>query len=173
MIYEFDHKVPQIADTAFIAPGARIIGDVTIEEGASIWFNAVLRGDEAPIKVGKFSNIQDNSTCHLYDAYPLILEDEVSVGHNVILHGCTIKKGSLIGMGSIIMDGVEIGEQCLIGANTFISSNKKIPPRSLVVGNPGKVIRSLTDKDLALIQLTIDTYKQKAIDYLKSCKKVK
>lgn len=173
MIYEFDHKVPQIADTAFIAPGARIIGDVTIEEGASIWFNTVLRGDEAPIKVGKFSNIQDNSTCHLYDAYPLILEDEVSVGHNVILHGCTIKKGSLIGMGSIIMDGVEIGEQCLIGANTFISSNKKIPPRSLVVGNPGKVIRSLTDKDLALIQLTIDTYKQKAIDYLKSCKKVK
>ena len=83
MIYEFDHKVPQIADTAFIAPGARIIGDVTIEEGASIWFNAVLRGDEAPIKVGKFSNIQDNSTCHLYDAYPLILEDEVSVGQRL------------------------------------------------------------------------------------------
>lgn len=165
MIYCYNGKMPKVDDTVFIAPGAHIIGDVTIGKESTIWFNAVLRGDEAPIAIGERCSIQDNSTCHLYEGSPLVVEDEVTVGHNVILHGCTIRKRSIIGMGSTILDGAEIGEECIIGANTLIPSGKKIPPRSLVMGSPGKVVREITEKDLALIQLSIDTYVQKGKEY--------
>ncbi|MBA2875179.1 gamma carbonic anhydrase family protein [Thermaerobacillus caldiproteolyticus] len=167
MIYCYNGKTPSIDDTVFIAPGAHIIGDVAIGKESTVWFNAVLRGDEAPIIVGERCSIQDNSTCHLYEGFPLIIEDEVTVGHNVILHGCTIRKRSIIGMGSTILDGAEIGEECIIGANTLIPSGKKIPPRSLVMGAPGKVVREITEKDLALIQLSIDSYVQKGKEYRK------
>jgi carbonic anhydrase/acetyltransferase-like protein (isoleucine patch superfamily) len=165
MLYPYNGKMPKVDETVFIAPGAHIIGDVTIGKESTIWFNAVLRGDEAPIVIGARCSIQDNSTCHLYEGSPLIVEDEVTVGHNVILHGCTIRKRSIIGMGSTILDGAEIGEECIIGANTLIPSGKKIPPRSLVFGSPGKVVREITEKDLALIQLSIDTYVQKGKEY--------
>jgi carbonic anhydrase/acetyltransferase-like protein (isoleucine patch superfamily) len=165
MIYPYNNKTPEIHESVFLAPGSHIIGDVTIGEGSSIWFNAVLRGDEAPIRIGKKCNVQDNSTLHLYDKFPLILEDEVSIGHNVILHGCTVRQGALIGMGATILDGTEIGEWSLVGANTFIPSGKKIPPRSLVLGSPGKVVRELTDADYELIRLTIDTYCQKGKEF--------
>ncbi|OAT72626.1 gamma carbonic anhydrase family protein [Parageobacillus thermoglucosidasius] len=165
MIYCYNGKMPKVDDTVFIAPGAHIIGDVTIGKESTIWFNAVLRGDEAPIVIGERCSIQDNSTCHLYEGSPLVVEDEVTVGHNVILHGCTIRKRSIIGMGSTILDGAEIGEECIIGANTLIPSGKKIPPHSLVMGSPGKVVREITEKDLALIQLSIDTYVQKGKEY--------
>ncbi|RNA69756.1 gamma carbonic anhydrase family protein [Alteribacter keqinensis] len=165
MIYPYNNKTPQIDESVFLAPGSHVIGDVTIGKGSSVWFNAVLRGDEAPIRIGERCNIQDNSTLHLYNEFPLILEDEVSIGHNVILHGCTVRKGSLIGMGATILDGTEIGEWSLIGANTFIPSGKKIPPRSLVLGSPGKVVRELTADDFALIRLTIDTYYQKGKEF--------
>ncbi|WP_096435558.1 gamma carbonic anhydrase family protein [Alteribacter populi] len=167
MIYPFGNKNPQVHESVFLAPGSRIIGDVTIGKESSVWFNAVLRGDEAPITIGERCNVQDNSTLHLYDEYPLVLEDEVSIGHNVILHGCTIRKGALIGMGATILDGTEIGEWSLVGANTFIPSGKKIPPCSLVLGSPGKVVRELTDDDFELIQLTIDTYHKKGREFKK------
>jgi carbonic anhydrase/acetyltransferase-like protein (isoleucine patch superfamily) len=166
MIYTYNGKTPKIDNTVFIAPGAHIIGDVTIGKESTIWFNAVIRGDEAPIVIGDRCSIQDNSTCHLYEGYPLLIEDEVTVGHNVILHGCTIQKRTIIGMGSTILDGAEIGEECIIGANTLIPPGKKIPPRSLVVGSPGQVVREMTEKDLALIQLSIDSYVQKGKEYL-------
>ncbi|MBU8906455.1 gamma carbonic anhydrase family protein [Desertibacillus haloalkaliphilus] len=167
MLYPYNEKIPKIHDTVFVAPGARIIGDVNIGKESSVWFNSVLRGDEAPIRIGERCNIQDNSTCHLYEDYPLILEDEVSVGHNVILHGCTIRKGALIGMGATILDGAEIGESSFIGANTLIPPGKKIPPKTMVMGSPGKVVRELTDKDLELIELTIETYQKKGQEFLK------
>ena len=148
-----------------VAPGAKIIGDVRVGEESTIWFNAVLRGDEAPILIGNRCSIQDNSTIHLYEDAPVIIEDEVTVGHNVILHGCRIGKRSIIGMGSTILDHSEIGEECIVGANTLVPSGKKFPPRSLIVGSPGKVVRELNDKDLELIQLSIDTYVQKGYDY--------
>lgn len=165
MLYSYNGKFPKIHETSFIAPGAKLIGDVTVGEYSSIWFNAVLRGDEAPIVIGNRTSIQDNSTCHLYEGYPLIVEDEVTVGHNVILHGCTIREGALIGMGSTILDGAEIGEYTIIGANTLIPSGKKIPPRTLVVGSPGKVIRELTEKDFELLKLSVETYVKKAVEY--------
>ncbi|WP_106496351.1 gamma carbonic anhydrase family protein [Lentibacillus sp. Marseille-P4043] len=161
MIYRFNEHEPDIHDTVFIADGARVIGDVTIGAESSIWFNVVLRGDEGPIRIGERCNIQENSMCHLYEQFPLTLEDEVSVGHNAIVHGCTLRKGVLVGMGATVLDGAEIGEYSIIGANSLIPSGKKIPPRSLVIGSPGKVVRTLTDKDMEMIEETITTYANK------------
>ncbi|MEK3936165.1 gamma carbonic anhydrase family protein [Sporosarcina sp. FSL W7-1349] len=165
MIIPYNGKKADVHPSVFVAPGAYLIGDVTIDEESTIWFNAVLRGDEGSITIGKRCSIQDNSTIHLYEGAPVLVEDEVTVGHNVILHGCTIRKRSIIGMGTTILDNAEIGEECIIGANTLIPSGKVIPPRSLVVGSPGKVVRELTQEDLDLIQLSIDTYVQKGYDF--------
>lgn len=165
MLYRYGGNEPNVASSVFVAPGAHIIGDVTIGEESTVWFNAVLRGDEGPISIGKKCSIQDNVTAHLYEGFPLVIEDEVTVGHNAILHGCTVKNRCIIGMGATILDGAEIGEESIIGANTLIPSGKKIPPRSLVVGSPGNVIREITDKDGELIQLSIDTYVQKGKEY--------
>jgi carbonic anhydrase/acetyltransferase-like protein (isoleucine patch superfamily) len=165
MIIPYNNKKPSIDDTVFVAPGTHLIGDISIGKESTIWFNAVLRGDEDSITIGEKCSIQDNSTIHLFEGCPVVIEDEVTVGHNVILHGCKIGKRSIIGMGSTILDNVEIGEECIVGANTLISSGKIIPPRSLVIGSPGKVVRRLNDKDLELIQLSIDTYVQKGKDF--------
>lgn len=158
-------KKPVVHESVFQAPGTYIIGDVSIDEESSIWFNAVLRGDEDTISIGKRCSIQDNVTIHLFEGAPVIVEDEVTVGHQVVLHGCKIGRRTIVGMGSVILDYAEIGEECIIGANTLITQGTKIPPRSLVVGSPGKVIRSLQDKDFELIQLSIDTYVQKGKEF--------
>ncbi|MDQ0246963.1 carbonic anhydrase/acetyltransferase-like protein (isoleucine patch superfamily) [Bacillus fengqiuensis] len=165
MLISHNGKQPLVHETVFVAPGAYLIGDVKVGKESTIWFNAVLRADEGAIMIGDRCSIQDNSTIHLYEGCPVTIEDEVTVGHNVILHGCKIGKRSIIGMGSTILDGAEIGEECIIGANTLIPSGKKIPARSLVVGSPGKVIREITEKDLELIQLSIDTYVQKGYEF--------
>jgi carbonic anhydrase/acetyltransferase-like protein (isoleucine patch superfamily) len=165
MLIPFQDKKPIVHDTTFLAPGTYLIGDVKVGKETSIWFNAVLRGDEDTIIIGDRCSIQDNATIHLSKGAPVIVEDEVTVGHNVILHGCTVKKRCIIGMGSSILDGAVIGEECIIGANTLIPPGKVIPPRSLVVGSPGKVVRELTDKDFELIQLSIDTYVDKSYIY--------
>ncbi|WP_407670287.1 gamma carbonic anhydrase family protein [Paenisporosarcina antarctica] len=165
LIINYKGKTPVVDPTVFLAPGSKIIGEVQVGAESTIWFNTVLRGDEGLISIGKRCSIQDNSTIHLYEDAPVVVEDEVTVGHNVILHGCKVGKRSIIGMGSTILDHAEIGEECIIGANTLIPPGKKIPPRSLVVGSPGKVVRELNDKDLEMIQLSIDTYVQKGYDY--------
>lgn len=165
MLIPFKDKKPNVHETVFLAPGSYVIGDVQVGKETSIWFNAVLRGDEDAIIIGDRCSIQDNATIHLFEGSPVVVEDEVTVGHNVILHGCTIKKRCIIGMGSTILDGAVIGEECIIGANTLIPSNKTIPPRSLVLGSPGKVVRELTNKDFELIQLSIDTYVEKNYIY--------
>ncbi|KXH81889.1 gamma carbonic anhydrase family protein [Sporosarcina sp. HYO08] len=167
MIIPYNNHTPIIDSTVFIAPGAKIIGDVQVGAESTIWFSAVLRGDEDYIKIGKRCSVQENSTIHQSEGVPVNVEDEVTIGHNVVLHGCTIGKRSIIGMGSTILDHAEIGEECIIGANTLIPQGKKIPPRSLVIGAPGKVVRELTDKDLELIQLSIDSYVQKGYEYRK------
>ncbi|GGD14955.1 gamma carbonic anhydrase family protein [Pontibacillus salipaludis] len=165
MLYKYLNDFPKVDRSVFVAPGAHIIGDVEIEEESSIWFNAVLRGDEAPIRIGKRTSIQDNSTCHLYEGSPLTVGDEVTVGHNVVLHGCTIGNRSIVGMGSTILDGAEIGEECIIGANSLVPPGKTYPPRSLIIGSPAKVIRELNEEDLKLIQLSIDSYVEKGKQY--------
>ncbi|MFC0522717.1 gamma carbonic anhydrase family protein [Pontibacillus salicampi] len=170
MIYPYNQVLPKVDSTVFVAPGAHIIGDVTIGKESSVWFNAVIRGDEAPITIGKRCSIQDNVTCHLYEEAPLHVGDEVTVGHNVILHGCTIGNRSIIGMGSTILDGAHIGEECIVGANTLISPGKSYPPRTLILGSPGKVVRELTEEDLSLIQMSIDSYVQKGREFKEQLK---
>ncbi|PEA55725.1 gamma carbonic anhydrase family protein [Bacillus pseudomycoides] len=147
MIYPYKDKNPKIADSAFIADYVTITGDVTIGEESSVWFNTVIRGDVSPTIIGDRTNIQDQCTLHQSPKYPLILEDDVTIGHQVILHSCTVKKDALIGMGSIILDGAEIGEGAFIGAGSLVPQGKKIPPNTLAFGRPAKVIRELTEED--------------------------
>lgn len=165
MIYPYKDKYPKIADSVFIADYTTITGDVEIGEESSVWFNTVIRGDIAPTIIGKKVNIQDNSVLHQSPNNPLILEDEVTVGHQVILHSCIIRKKALIGMGSIILDGAEIGEGAFIGAGSLVPQGKKIPPNALAFGRPAKVIRELNDDDKKEIDRIIREYAEKAQYY--------
>ena len=142
----------------WIAPGARIIGNVHLKKNASIWFNAVLRGDNEPITIGENSNVQDGSVLHADPGFPLTLGKGVSVGHMVMLHGCDIGDGSLIGIGSIILNGAKIGKNCLIGANSLIAEGKVIPDNSMVIGSPGKVVKTLSPEMIAMLAKAADHY---------------
>ncbi|MFS0864460.1 gamma carbonic anhydrase family protein [Fredinandcohnia sp. 179-A 10B2 NHS] len=155
MIYPYKGIFPKIADSVFIADYATVTGDVIIGGESSVWFNTVIRGDVAPTIIGERVNIQDNSILHQSPNNPLIVEDDVTIGHQVILHSSIIRKEALIGMGSIILDGAEIGEGAFIGAGSLVPQGKKIPPNTLAFGRPAKVIRELNDddkKDMARIR---------------------
>jgi carbonic anhydrase/acetyltransferase-like protein (isoleucine patch superfamily) len=132
----------------WVAPNAVLLGKVEICEDASVWFGAVLRGDNELIRLGPRSNVQDGCVLHTDPGFPLDIGGDCTIGHMVMLHGCTIGLKSMIGIGSIILNGARIGEECLIGANTLIAEGKEIPPRSMVLGSPGKIVRQLTDQDV-------------------------
>jgi carbonic anhydrase/acetyltransferase-like protein (isoleucine patch superfamily) len=162
MIRPFRGAQPQIHPSAFIEESAQIIGDVQIGEQASVWFNAVVRGDVFYIRIGNRTNIQDGTVIHVSNGtHATVLEDEVTVGHNVTLHGCHIERGCLIGMGSIVMDDVRIGAQSIVAAGALVSPGTKVPPRSLVIGVPAKVKRPLTDEEVA----SLDRYWQNYVEY--------
>lgn len=165
MIYPFKDKYPLIADSAFIADFTTITGNVEIGEESSVWFNTVIRGDVAPTIIGNKVNIQDNSILHQSPNNPLILEDEVTIGHQVILHSCIIRKKALIGMGSIILDKAEIGEGAFIGAGSLVTQGKKIPPHTLAMGRPAKVIRELNAEDIKDMERITREYAEKAKYY--------
>ena len=137
-------KDPQIHKTAFIAPGAHIVGDVILKKGCSVWYNTVARADINQIVIGERSNIQDNSVIHLENDQGVIVEDDVTIGHNAIIHGCTIKNGALIGMGAIIMNGAIIGRGAVVGAGAVVKENMLVKDHELVVGVPGKVVKTLS-----------------------------
>ena len=162
----YKNQYPKLGNSIYIAEGAKLIGDVTVGHECSIWFNAVLRGDLAPIIIGNRSNIQDGVVGHVNANQPLIVEEEVSVGHSAIIHGCRIGKGSLIGMGAILLNGAEIGEYSLIGAGAIVTENKKIPPYTLSLGSPAKVVRELTEDDLLRMKRTMESYVTKGMEYL-------
>ncbi len=155
-----------IGKDVFIADGAKIIGDVTIGEGSSVWFNAVIRGDEYPITIGKHSNVQDNAVLHVGEGFSCTVGDEVSIGHGAIVHGCEVGDGSLIGMGAMVLNGAKIGKNCIIGAGALVSENKVIPDNSVVIGVPGKVVREMTQEDLDSRRRNIDVYVNAAKEYL-------
>jgi gamma-carbonic anhydrase len=140
-------KKPAVHPSAFIAPNAVLLGDVTIGEEASVWYNAVLRGDINSISVGRGSNVQDGSVLHLSAEHGCHIGDYTTVGHMAMLHACTIGNECLIGMGAIILDGVEIGDRCIIGAGALVTQGKKIPSGSMVLGSPAKVVRALTEEE--------------------------
>ncbi|ANY68889.1 gamma carbonic anhydrase family protein [Paenibacillus sp. BIHB 4019] len=156
---------PTIHSSVYIGEGAKLIGDVTIGHSSTVWFNAVLRGDLAPINIGHSCNIQDGVVGHVNTNQPLILEDEVSIGHAAIIHGCTIGKGTLIGMGAIVLNGAQLGEYALVGAGSIVTENKKIPPYTLSLGSPAKVVRELTEDDLLRMKRTMESYVKKGEEY--------
>ena len=166
MIRPFRGVHPQIHPTAYVDPSAQVIGDVHLGEEASIWCNCTVRGDMYYIRIGDRSNVQDNSVIHTRTgAHPTILEEEVTVGHSVTLHGCYIERGSLIGIGSILLDEVRIGTMSLVAAGSLVSPGTIIPPRSLVMGFPAKVKRPLTDEEVASLEVFWKNYVEYSREY--------
>lgn len=159
-----DHA-PVIDPTAFIASGARIIGDVALAEGSSVWYNAVVRADSAPVSVGAGSNLQDNVSVHVDSAHPVIIGENVSVGHNAVVHGCTIGDGSLIGMGSVVLSGAVIGRACLIAGGAVVLEGTVVPDGSLVAGVPAKVRRELTQEERDRLRRNADTYREHSVTH--------
>ena len=132
----------------WVAPNATVVGNVIIEENASVWFNTVIRGDNETITIGRGSNVQDGCVLHTDPGFPMVIEEDCTVGHMVMLHGCTLKKGCLVGIGAVVLNGAVIGEGSLIGAHALVPEGKVIPPRSVVMGVPGKIVREASEEDM-------------------------
>jgi gamma-carbonic anhydrase len=158
----FLKKKPTLGRQVFIAPGAIVLGDVTLGDHASVWYNAVLRGDINRIVIGRCTNIQDVAVVHLADDFPCLIGDNVTVGHRAILHACTIGDECLIGMGAIVLDGASVGAQCLVGAQALVTARTHIPAGSLVLGSPAKVVRALTGKERARLKSHAKKYAEYA-----------
>jgi carbonic anhydrase/acetyltransferase-like protein (isoleucine patch superfamily) len=163
----FLQKKPVLGRGVYIAKGAIVVGDVTIGDYSSVWYNAVLRGDINRIVVGHHTNIQDNAVLHLADEYPCLVGNYVTVGHCAIVHACTVGNEVLIGMGATILDGAVIGDRSLIGANTLVTQKKEIPAGSLVLGSPAKVVRSLTAAEQEQLRVSAEKYAENAAFCLK------
>jgi len=171
-IFAYRNTLPRIGENVFIAPGARIIGDVVIGEASSIWFNAVVRGDVQYIRIGSYTNVQDNCTLHVTGprcpGAPVHVGDRVTVGHNVTLHGCTIEDDCLIGMGSIILDGCRVGRGSLIGAGSLLLPGFEVPPGSVVMGSPARVKKKAGDVERESIEYGWVSYLMMAADFLRA-----
>jgi carbonic anhydrase/acetyltransferase-like protein (isoleucine patch superfamily) len=154
----FQRHRPSIHATAFVAPGASVIGRVTLAKSSSVWFGAVLRGDVNRIRIGEGTNIQDGSILHVDDDHPCLIADHVHVGHHANLHGCVVERGAMIGIGSIVLSGARVGAGAIVGAGSVVLEGMVVPPRTLVVGAPAKPVRKVTDRDLAYIEKWIGKY---------------
>jgi len=172
MLYKLGDKTPNIADSCFIAPSADLIGSVVMHENASVWFNCVLRADNEPITIGENSNVQDGSILHVDDNFPISIADNVTVGHKVMLHGCTIGSGTLIGMNAVILNGANIGNNCLIGANSLITEGTEIPDGSMVLGSPAKIVKQLDEKTQAMLKMGSAHYTQNSALYLSDLERI-
>lgn len=164
-IIAYRGTMPRLNEDVFVAPGAWIIGDVVLEKGVNIWYNTVLRGDVNAIFLGEYTNIQDNSMIHCDAQYPTRIGRYVTVGHNAVLHACTIQDFCLVGMGAIILDGAEVGEGSIVGAGAVVTGGTKIPPYSLVLGTPGKISKTLEQKTRELRQKHALRYYELSRDY--------
>ena len=150
-IYALGPHTPQIHEDTWVAPGVNLIGKVVLEEGASVWFGTTIRADHEEIRVGAGSNVQENCVMHIDAGYPLTIGKNCTIGHKVMLHGCTIGDNTLIGMGATVLNGAKIGKNCLIGACALITEGKEIPDNSLVMGSPGKVVRTLDEQAVQML----------------------
>jgi carbonic anhydrase/acetyltransferase-like protein (isoleucine patch superfamily) len=171
-IHELDGIKPDVAPDAWVADTARVIGDVVLEAGSSIWFGAVLRGDTDRITVGEGSNIQDGSVLHADEGVPLTVGKNVTVGHMVMLHGCTIGDESLIGIGATVLNNARIGKNCLVGAGSLVTEGKAFPDGSLIMGSPAKVVRQLTPEQIEGLRHSAAHYQSNAQRYVKTYKQV-
>ena len=161
----FGHE-PTVSESAWIAPQASVVGDVRLGERSSMWFSAVARGDNEPIVIGVESNVQEGAVLHADPGFPLTIGDRVTVGHQAMLHGCTIGDGSLIGIQAVVMNGAVVGRHCIVGAGAIVTEGKRFPDRSLIIGAPAKVVRELSDADIAKLEASAATYVNKAASYL-------
>ncbi len=152
-IYQFGDDVPRVAETAWVAESAAVIGRVSLAEGASVWYGAVLRGDNDHITVGARSNVQDGSVLHTDMGFPLTLGEDVTVGHQAMLHGCTVGDGSLIGVQAVVLNGARIGRHCLVGAGAVVTEGKAFPDGSLILGAPAKAVRTVTPEQIERLRL--------------------
>ena len=171
-IYELEGEIPQIPDSAWVADSAQVMGNVALGEDASVWFGVVIRGDNAPISIGRRTNVQDLSVLHTDFDKPLTLGDDVTIGHQVMLHGCTIGDGSLIGIGAIVLNGAKIGKGCLVGAGSLVTEGKEFPDGSMIMGSPAKVVRELTPEQLSGLMRSAESYVQNARRYKTGLSKI-
>ena len=171
-IYQLDQQTPRIADSAWVADSAEVIGNVELADDTTVWFGAVLRGDCELLRIGRGSNVQDGSVIHADPGFPMTLGENVSIGHQVMLHGCTIGDGSLIGIQSVILNGAKIGRNCLVGARSLITEGKEFPDGSLILGSPAKVVRQLSAEQIAGLQQSAAHYVANARRFAKGLKKI-
>ena len=171
-IYQLDDQTPRIAETAWVADSAQVIGNVDLAEGASVWFGAILRGDGEPLRIGRGSNVQDGSVIHADPGFPTTLGENVTIGHQVMLHGCTIGDGSLIGIQAVVLNGAKIGKNCLVGAGALVTEGKEFPDGSMIIGSPAKVVRELTPEQIAGMQRTAPHYVANARRFKAGLKRV-
>jgi carbonic anhydrase/acetyltransferase-like protein (isoleucine patch superfamily) len=157
-IFALDELTPDLHDSVWVAETASVIGNIIMAEGSSVWFGAVLRGDNEPIRIGARSNVQDNAVLHSDPGQPLTIGEDVIVGHQAMLHGCTIENGCLVGIGATILNGAQIGEGSIIGAHALVTENKVIPPNSLVVGSPGRVVKTLGEAEANFLKANAKVY---------------
>jgi carbonic anhydrase/acetyltransferase-like protein (isoleucine patch superfamily) len=161
-VYALQDRTPRLHPTAWVAENATVIGDVTIEEGASVWYGAVLRGDNEPITVGRGSNVQEGCVLHTDMGFPLVIGQGVTVGHQAILHGCTVGDGVLVGIGAVVLNGAQIGRDCLVGAGALVTEGKVFAERSLIMGSPAKAVKEVSDEQLERIRRGSAAYVAKA-----------
>lgn len=171
--YRLGEDAPDLAPDAWVAPGADVIGRVRLAAQSSVWFGAVLRGDNEPIAVGVRSNVQDGAVLHTDPGFPLAIAEEVTVGHQAMLHGCTIGAGSLIGVQAVVMNGAVIGRECLVGAGALVTEGKAFPDRSLIIGAPAKAVRTLSDDEVANLYRAADVYVNRAVRYRAELKPIR
>ncbi len=171
-LYQLGDDAPRIAATAWVADSAQLIGRVSLAAGASVWFGAVLRGDNEWITLGERSNVQDGSVLHTDMGYPLTLGQDVTVGHQVMLHGCTVGDGSLIGIQAVVLNGARIGRGCLVGAGSVVTEGKEFPDHSLILGSPARVVRQITPEQLERLRLSAVHYLDKAERYRSTLKRL-
>jgi len=167
LVMSYKSLQPKIDTSVFLAPTATVIGDVSIGEGSSVWFNTILRGDIESIHVGKYTNIQDNSTVHVMGDQPTVIGDYVTIGHNSVIHCKKIGNNCLIGMGAVLLGYCEIGDNTIIGAGTVVTQHKRIPPNSLVLGSPGRIVRPLLDDEIEALHQSAIRYSLVAQEYMK------
>ncbi|MCD8514859.1 MAG: gamma carbonic anhydrase family protein [Burkholderiaceae bacterium] len=170
--YQLDDDIPQVHPSAFVADSAQVMGRVTLAEDSSVWFGTVIRGDTETISVGRGSNIQDASVLHADVGYPLTIGERVTVGHQVMLHGCTIGDESLIGIGAVILNGAKIGKNCLVGARSLVTEGKEFPDGSMILGSPAKVVRQLTPEQIEGLRRSAQHYMDNAKRYQAGFKKL-
>ena len=171
-LYQLDTLTPRLADTAWVAESAQVMGNVELAADTSVWFNAVLRGDTEVIRVGRGSNIQDNSVVHADIGFPVTIGENVTVGHHVMLHGCSIGDGSLIGIQAVVLNGARIGKHCLVGAGALVTEGKEFPDGSMIFGSPAKWVRQLTAEQIAELDRSAGHYVENARRFKAGLKKI-